>query len=291
MKKPFVGFFTIESEKEIERENIVLVGLPIEGKKETKKGTKRFPSQIRRFSYLFSGISPSYNFNIATMRCVDLGNIHPIKNQDIVKKLWREQEKTNSKLLFIGGDHLITYYTISQALQRKNVGLIWFDAHMDLAREYPKKTYFSHATALYNLIEEKIFSPDQILIIGGHGFTHSQDEYDYWKSMQINLIKTEDIFKNVEDSVAKLDNFLSKYPRIYLSLDIDVLDQSFVPTVSCPEPFGLYPDQLIKFLSHIVPKSVYVDIVEGRITRRKISTARVICSLIFQIISFWDKSK
>ncbi|MHA1868858.1 MAG: arginase family protein [Candidatus Heimdallarchaeaceae archaeon] len=291
MKKPFVGFFPIKNENEIEKDNIVLVGLPYEGKKETKRGTKRFPSQLRKISYLFSGISVNYNFNISNKRCVDLGNIHPIKNQKIIKNLWRIQEKTNSKLLFIGGDHLITYYTVSQAPKEKNVGLIWFDAHLDLAKEYPKKTYFSHATVLYNLIEQKIFSPEQVLIIGGHGFTHSQDEYDYWKSKNINLIRTENIFKNMEKSIEKLEQFLSKYPRIYLSLDIDVIDQSFVPTVSCPEPFGFYPDQLIKFLSRIVPKSEYVDIVEGRITRTENSTARLICSLIFQIISFWDKKE
>ena len=53
-----------------------------------------------------------------------------------------------------------------------------------------------------------------------------------------------------------------KGKKIYLTLDIDVVDPAYAPGTSTPEPFGLTPDETAQCLEYFSPQLVGFDVVE-----------------------------
>ncbi|UCF49817.1 MAG: arginase family protein, partial [Thermoplasmatales archaeon] len=50
--------------------------------------------------------------------------------------------------------------------------------------------------------------------------------------------------------------------KTYLSLDIDVLDPSFAPGTSTPEPFGLEPFDILECINYFSANLIGFDVVE-----------------------------
>ncbi len=96
--------------------------------------------------------------------------------------------------------------------------------------------------------------------------------------------------RNKEGSFKKIEEFVEKFDRIYLSIDIDVIDQSFVPTLGTSEPFGLTPQLLLEILEIILPKAMYTDIVETQFKRSNKIVLDFVVGLIYQILQIWDSS-
>ncbi len=289
MTLPYLGFFSLKNIDELREPSILLVGVPYEGKKETKKGSKKAPDIIRKMSYNFSGVSASFDFTNYNLPLYDIGNIDPIRNKEEIKKIWSKNQETNSKIIAIGGDHLITYHLLKQAIFSDKTAIIWIDAHADLATEYPQGVTHSHATVFYNLHQELNFPYSNMMLIGGHAYTQSNDEFSNIQQSTLRHISTKQLVENEERALNDIDSFVNSYDNIFLSIDLDILDQSFVPTLSCPEPFGLIPQQLIKILARIVKNCTYVDVVEARVERNNMSVARIVDHLIFYILEQWQK--
>ncbi|MHA1401415.1 MAG: arginase family protein [Candidatus Heimdallarchaeaceae archaeon] len=289
MKNTLVGFFPLNSVNKIKEKCVLLFGIPFEGKKETKKGARKAPKEIRKVSQQFSGISSNFNINTFSIPCYDLGDFHPIKEWGEINEVWVKAEKTSSRIIVLGGDHLISYYTLAEAPWDDKTALIWLDAHADLAKEYPHKIIRSHATVFFNLHEEGKVSLEQMLFIGGHGYTQSNDEFEFIENKSITHIPTYKIHNALQEALQTLTEFVEKFDKIYLSIDIDVLDQSFVPTVGCPEPFGINPSILMKIIEKILPKCVYVDIVEARSTFKNKDVLKLVVALIFNILKQWEE--
>ncbi|HER45195.1 MAG TPA: agmatinase, partial [Thermoplasmatales archaeon] len=55
---------------------------------------------------------------------------------------------------------------------------------------------------------------------------------------------------------------LLKGKKIYLTLDIDVVDPAYAPGTSTPEPFGLTPAQVIEIIEAFSPCLIGCDLVE-----------------------------
>jgi agmatinase len=53
-----------------------------------------------------------------------------------------------------------------------------------------------------------------------------------------------------------------KCDRLYLSLDMDVIDPGFAPGVGNPEPFGLSPWDVRRVIERVGPAAVGMDINE-----------------------------
>ena len=53
-----------------------------------------------------------------------------------------------------------------------------------------------------------------------------------------------------------------KEKKIYLTLDIDVIDPAYAPGTSTPEPFGLTPFDILELIEAFSPQLIGFDIVE-----------------------------
>ncbi|MCG3219737.1 MAG: arginase family protein [Candidatus Heimdallarchaeota archaeon] len=287
MKDTFVGFYKKQNVRDInEKNSIILFGLPFERVKATPGGSKRAPKAIRKHSYEFSGVSMEYDITKSKRAYFDLGDFW---GSNKIEEIWKKAYDLDSKILALGGDHSITIDTLSNSEIDDKTAIIWLDSHADLADEYPKGVFQSHGTVFTNLKNLKKLKADQLLLIGGHAFTQTSTEHNKINNNEVNFLPTQKIMKNSEEGYKIIREFIDRYDRVYLSIDLDVLDQSFVPTLGTAEPFGLTPQILLEILEIIIPNAMYVDIVETQFKRSNKIVLNFVVGLIFQILRIWEK--
>ena len=291
MVRTFIGFFEAKDIESIDDNNSVfLLGIPFERKKATKGGSSKAPNAIRKHSLEFSGISTDYDITIQQTNYYDLGNFNPIKQRKELDDIWESVVKTNSKLLVLGGDHSITYDSLINAPWDEKTALVWIDAHADLADEYPPGIFQSHGTVFTNLKKELGLKKEQMFFIGGHAYTLTSCEYQkILKEETTSYISTQNILANKEKSLKIIKDFVQNFEKIYVSIDADALDQSFVPTVATMEPFGLTPTILAEILEILLPKAQYVDFVELDYTRKNKIALNFGVGLIYRILEIWSR--
>jgi len=129
-----------------------------------------------------------------------------------------ELAKYGRHIISIGGDHSVSYPVV-KALKEENpeMQLIWLDAHLDLKEKV--EGHVSHDVVVRQLVEEGLFTPDEIYFVGITCIDHDEqnflDEYDF----------------NVY-SPDELSEFIEEYPSgeaCYLSVDIDALNEDQAP--------------------------------------------------------------
>lgn len=290
MTNTFLGFFDLKSLDNLEeKNNLLLYGIPFERIKANKRGSRKAPNALRKKSLEFSAVSTTFNIYQSKINYFDFGNIHPIREKKKIEKVWTKANELDSRILVLGGDHSITYDTLSLAPWDEKTALIWFDAHSDLSDEYPPGIFQSHGTVFANLKADLKLTKEQMLFIGGHGYTQTVAEFDKIQNeTEVIHIPTQNVFSNKSDSLKIISDFVSNYDRIYVSIDADTFDQAFVPTLATMEPFGLTPQLVVEMLEIILPKTKYVDLVEFRHTLFNRSALNFGVGLIFKILELWN---
>jgi len=285
MTRTFVGFYPVKDFTNFnEKDSVILVGVPIEKAKTTSRGSRKGPKEIRKQSLEFSGISSEFDISKSKTSFFDIGDIDSINETDKLNQLWKKVSNNNNKLIAIGGDHSITYDMLATAPWDEKTAVIWLDAHADLNDEYPPNVFYSHGTVFANLKKDMKLGRYQMLLIGGHAFTQTSLEHERLRNNDVEFIPTYKLFSEKDKSLEVVQNFVKKFDRIYLSIDLDSLDQVFVPTLATAEPFGLTPQLLMDVIKIILPKTTYVDIVEAKYSRKDRIVLNFAVGLIYFII-------
>jgi|Deesub1362B_J571_1020462.scaffolds.fasta_scaffold00043_88 agmatinase len=236
-----------------EDSEILLLGIPYEGKVVFKKGSSLAPDKIRWASESIEFYSPYQKKEVKDFK--DIGNLNfkGLKREEIFEKIEEkvfEILKESKKFVLIGGDHTITYPSIC-AVHRiiKDFILIHIDAHLD-RREMFEEDELNYATVIKK-IEQKI-GEENVYTFGARSCAKEEKVTD-----NVHFFK-------VYENIKKIENVL-KNKKFYVSLDLDVLDPSFFPAVTNPEPGGINFNELIDtiiFLSNYKENITGFDVVE-----------------------------
>jgi len=235
----------------------VLIGVPMDYTSTYKPGSRFAPDYIRNASCNIEFYSLSTRRIMESEGFIDLGNIilppGDVEKslsiiQSVAKGAWKEYQ--GIPLGFLGGEHLITYPIVSGLMDGIDT-LVVFDAHLDLRDEY-LGSRLNHASFLRRLVEKGV----RVIHIGSRAY--SGEELEYLKTLEnIKVYSVLDVLEKTVEAV--------ELGRVYISIDMDVIDPSYAPGVGNPEPFGLTPLQLLGLLKKIVGSSsrlVGFDIVE-----------------------------
>ncbi|MGQ4911316.1 MAG: arginase family protein [Candidatus Thorarchaeota archaeon] len=165
--------------------------------------------------------------------------------------------KSESSLLFLGGDHFITY-PLMRGLSRGRpgtYGLVYLDAHADYYEDMGGYQ-FSHASTVRRIVEENLVKLEHVA-----AFDIRSAVPDQRTSFQggsdaepVSVRSFKDTVKSLADSVDML----------YVSLDLDVFDPALVPGVAHPESGGPSFADVVSCLDAAFEtgKVRYADIVE-----------------------------
>lgn len=170
----------------------------------------------------------------------------PVSPLSIAETALNELYKKNpdARILGLGGDHSTSYPLVYTWLKsRKNLkeaALFHFDAHTDLLdRRLGIDICFGTWT---HKILEDLSSPDHVLQIG---IRSSGKTKKYWKEhLGVEQLWAQDVNKwGVEKTYKKIHDHYKKLgiKEIYISFDIDALDEKYASATGTPEKAGLLP--------------------------------------------------
>lgn len=161
---------------------------------------------------------------------------------------------SDSKPIFLGGDHSVTYPLVKGL--HDAVGeftILHFDAHPDCYDAFEGNKH-SHACPFARIMEERLCS--RLVSVGirtAHG--HQREQRERFGMEWLEMKDRADWPK------------LSFDMPVYVSVDMDALDPAFAPGVSHHEPGGMTTRELLDIIHAIDAPVIGADIVEVNPTR------------------------
>ncbi|WP_312354613.1 agmatinase family protein [Aminipila sp.] len=256
-----------------------ILGFPWDGGASLgRPGARLAPKEIREAFGWFKGriqaekvyhVETRKIYNVSDEKIVDYGDVD-IVAYSVEQTIENAEEATKSILqkagfpFILGGDHSISY-PIIKALHdscKGQVGIIHFDAHLDLVDENHLQGKYSQSSEIRRALELERVAPEHVVQIGVRGFNYPWYA-EYLKETGIKQYTAFDVHAGDPLTIAKesLDR-LKGCEKIYLTFDIDVLDPAFAPGTGADEPFGLVPYQCMIMLNEFYDKVDAFDIAE-----------------------------
>ncbi|MHA1631506.1 MAG: agmatinase [Candidatus Freyarchaeota archaeon] len=258
---------------------IVLLGVPFDGTSTYKPGSRFAPEAIREASRNMESFSLKYRADVKDLGFCDLGDLDVVPGNvhETLRRLGNvmtELIDDGKKPAVLGGEHTITLAIVERL---KGVGVIQFDAHMDLRDDYAGQRV-SHATFARRLHERGV----PLLQLGVRAC--SREEYRYARENNVRFVSAYDIRDSLIYAINTLRDFQEEVGRVYVTVDVDVLDPAFAPEVGSPEPEGLTMRELMKLLENC-EGIVGFDVVEVTPTggRTAFTAAKIAFELMFKL--------
>ncbi len=223
---------------------IGLIGVPWDGGTTNRPGPRHGPRQLRDASTMIraqngaTGIRP---FEAAA--CADLGDVGPnpadlMDSLDRVTAFYREVHSKGIRPLTAGGDHLCSLPILRALAAEGPLGMVHFDSHTDLFRDYFGGTKFTHGTPFRRAVEEELIDPKRVVQIGIRGTMYDAEDRDFARAVGIRVIGIEEYFRRGLDDVMAEAREIAGEGATYVSYDIDFVDPAFAPGTGTPEIGG-----------------------------------------------------
>jgi agmatinase len=188
------------------------------------------------------GFSPT-DVGLHTMEIVEQIAAGPDAMVRQVAGLVREVLEAGKLPILVGGDHSVSIGAL-MALEelRLPVTILQFDAHADLRQEF-QGTPFSHACVMARARER--FPAVQVGIR-----SISEAEFERVQREHLALFPARRLREDRAEALREIRALLG--PTLYVTIDLDVLDPSILPSTGTPEPGGLLWEEILFFIRECV---------------------------------------
>jgi agmatinase len=190
------------------------------------------------------------------------------RSMEPVREIVREIAETGAIPIVVGGDHSLEYPNVAGVADvygRGNVGVIHFDAHYD-AGESELGHLISHGQPVRRLVEEGHVLGKNYIQVGLRGYWPGEAGFEWMREQGFRYHTMAEIQRDGWDAVtARVLREAADGPeKLYISLDIDVLDPSYAPGTGTPEPGGLTNRELFPLIRRLCAENNLVgfDLVE-----------------------------
>ena len=225
---------------DFESSKVVIVPVPYDGTSTWLKGADKGPQALLEASANMEVYDPEtdsevHKVGIHTMPSVT-ENSSPEAMVEAVYERVKELLRKNKFPVIIGGEHSVSIGAIKAfAGHFRDITILQFDAHADLRQEY-EGSKNNHACVM---ARAKEVAP--IVQVGIRSMSVEERED----------IQPDRVFYayNIHEHKTWIYDLLKKLSRnVYITIDLDVLDPSIMPSTGTPEPGGLLWYQLLDIL-------------------------------------------
>jgi len=205
----------------------------------------------------------------------------PAEMMDSLYERTKELLETDKFICMLGGEHSVSAPIIkAHAEKYHDMSVLQIDAHADLRDTYDG-TPHSHASIMARVVKDLRIPSVQVGIR-----SISADEARLLESgLPTKIFWARDIAGRT-DWIDKAVDALT--PNVYLTIDIDGLDPSIVPTTGTPEPGGLGWYQTLTLIRRIAEKRriVGMDLVEYSYFENYDSPAFLCAKLVYKSLAY-----
>jgi len=213
-------------------------------------------------------VDPFKELNIVDYGDAPVDPLSTERSLEPIRRTVREVAETGAIPFVVGGDHSLEYPNVAGVTDvhgKGNVGVIHFDAHFDAGQGYLGHL-ISHGQPVYRLVKEGHVLGKNYIQVGLRGYWPGEDGFQWMREQGFRYHTMADIERNGWDVVMKnvLEEALDGPQKLYISLDIDVLDPAYTPGTGTPEPGGLTPRELFPLIRRLCAENNLVgfDLVE-----------------------------
>lgn len=227
----------IGCDSDYDKSDIVIFGAPFDSTTSYRPGTRFGSKAIRAESFGIETYSPYQDKDLLDYDIFDAGDLELcLGSSDLALK--QIEEMTNEILadgkipFMLGGEHLVTLGAFRSIYRKYNdICIIQFDAHADLRENY-LEVKNSHACVMRRCHD--IIGDGRIYQFGIR--SGDRDEFEFAKTHtcmnKFNLDGLDECIKALKDK------------KVYLTIDLDVLDPSVFPGTGTPEHGGVTFEEL-----------------------------------------------
>lgn len=233
--------------------DVALFGVPLSKTSISHSAASRLPDAIRATFKSLTPYSVHHRIDLSEyLKLTDLGNVAMHLTdltacQEAVEAAaqayWAAYDKP---LVVLGGDHSTTGASVLGMVraQPKRYGIIHFDAHHDVRN---LEDGGRHNGTPFRTILESEFAKDGLLSgsnieqIGLRDFVNSKTYTEYAVKQGVTVVTARQTHRQGLMNVVQqaFNRIRPAVDAIYVSFDVDVLDQAHAPGVPAPSPGGL----------------------------------------------------
>jgi formimidoylglutamase len=251
-----------------------LIGVPFDGASVVRTGARHGPEAVRQSFMYYTTFSSRDARAMSGFRATDLGDVK-VNLTDMaatrasIVRASRGLVERGIVPVSVGGDHWVAYPLIegvTEALPGKKLGIIHFDAHHDLRKAHlgAESSGVPFRKALE--LPGTPIAGRNLVQIGMAEFANSPQLADYAREMGVTVFSQLAVAERGMDPIIAeaLARAADGTDAIYVSVDIDAIDQSQAPGTAAPNPCGLDARDVMAALRRAAahPKMVGFDLVE-----------------------------
>lgn len=270
-----------------EKADVVFFGVPMDVTSSYRSGYRFAPAKIREASanletYIqSSGLDVFEKLNIS-----DLGDLMLVPTDieetgRMIGAVVRQILGDGKMPFLLGGEHTLSYFSVKNF---KDCFVLQLDAHRDLRDEYMGDKV-CHATVMRRLLD--FLPPERIVQLGVRSC--SKEEADFLEETKITAYDSARLIEDPARVVEEVKDLVGD-GKVYLTVDLDVLDPAFAPGVATPEPGGPSTFQILKLLKELGELNIVgCDVVELVPPHDDGTTAFVAARLIYELLAAFSK--
>ncbi|AYC30647.1 agmatinase family protein [Paenisporosarcina cavernae] len=241
-----------------ESPDMILYGAPLSRSSISPSAASAYPLEFRKMGKGFTTYNLEEDIDLRAFTVRDAGDI-AMHTTDILLSHSRIEEATedivqtfsSSTTCMIGGDHSVTACAVrgvKKAYPTERIGILQFDTHLDVRD--PSELGPANGTPIRQLIDGEIVQGSDVINIGLHGYFNAASLVTYAKQHNIDMVTLRAARrKGVAETVrTKLAELAERVDRIYVTVDMDVLDIAVAPGVPASTPGGMRADELFDAL-------------------------------------------
>jgi agmatinase len=262
---PFGAFkYDFKNETEAyERSKVVILGVPYEGTATFQPGARKGPNSILNVSpnleHYDRELGNIFEIGIFTAGVIDIEDVH-VNPQDVIKRVYdvtKSYISDDKFLVTLGGEHTITQGVVRAYKEEYDkLSVLQLDAHHDLMEEFGGSRY-SHACVAKRLIDMGC----SLTQFGVRVTSGEEHKYVKKHNQGLKIFYAKDIHNNDDWHKEAIDSLNGD---VYITLDLDGLDPSIMPSTGTPVPGGLDWYGTLSFLRKVYEKRkvVGLDVME-----------------------------
>lgn len=165
-----------------------------------------------------------------------------------VRDRMREQLATASgPTIVIGGDCGVSWGAVAHAAA-PDVAVVWFDAHPDLCTPDSSPSGAFAGMVLATLVTDGVIAGERVVLAGTRSWDDAEEEFAEQhgvRSVGATLFAADELIAAVSATGAT---------RVYVHVDLDVLDPGGIDGLLSPVPFGLTASDLVAAIKELVAR-------------------------------------
>lgn len=167
--------------------------------------------------------------------------IHRFSSLQLVRERLRDAlGDIDGPAVTIGGDCAVSSAAIAHAAEGGGLAVVWFDAHPDLNSPASSPSGAFAGMVLRSLVDDGVVPATHVVLAGARSWDAGEEAFVAEQGIAALAVDALDDPATLVEAVVA-----SGADRVYLHIDLDVLDPAELQGLLDPEPFGLSAGALV----------------------------------------------